>query len=443
MMARWRYAHFLLWHGDSAYRRIWFMAPQLLALAGAGWLLTSKPPAPSLPAPGWGKPQEQAPANGGVDADALRNRAMTDPQALAEVRAKAEAGDALMQFELASLYDPILPLKVTTLTKDMATALKFYRQSAEQGVAVAQGNYGYYLAFGTDGAPHDPQEGLKWVLKAANAGLANVQRVAGDLYWYGVGATADRVQAEEWYRKAADQGDAAGQADVGDGYWFGYPPYVQDRSEGLKWYRKAADNPESPSPGAARMIGVAYRDGLGGVAPDHATALHWFRKSADAGDSNAQAIIGDAYWDGTPPYQKDHVEAVAWYLKAAQNVAESGSARMVGDAYRDGDGATRNPAEAIKWYRRAAEKGDAYSAAQLGIGYFNGQSPYQRDDHEAVKWLQIAAKSSNEILAQRFLGICYYLGRGVDPDPRQGAYWLQQARDHGDREAARLLREFR
>lgn len=441
MMARWRYAHFLLWHGDSAYRRIWFVAPQLLALAGAGWLLTSKPLAPPLSAPGWGKPQEQtAPGN---NADALRDRAMTDPRALAEVRAKAEAGDAVMQFELASLYDPALPLKVTTLTKDMATALKFYRQSADQGLSFAQGNYGLYLAYGTDGAPHDPQQGFKWVLMAANAGLAFAQRIAGGLYWYGIGVKADQVQAVEWYRKAANQGDAVGQANVGDAYWFGRPPYAQDQSEGLKWYIKAADNPQNPSPGAARMIGVAYRDGLGGVAQDQATALHWFRKAADAGDSNAEAIIGAAYWDGTPPYQKDHVEAVAWYLKAARNVDQFGSARMVGNAYRDGDGAARDPAEAIKWYRRAAEKGDAYSAAQLGIGYFNGQSPYQRDDREAVKWLRIAAKSSSEILAQRLLGICYYQGRGVDPDPGQGAYWLQQARDHGDREAARLLREFR
>jgi uncharacterized protein len=442
MTASWRYAHFLLWHGDSAYRRIWLVAPQLLALAGAGWLLTSKPFAPPLPAPGWGKPQEQTAAMSDVEADELRNRALTDPKALAEVRARAEAGDAHMQFELATLYDPILAYTATTVTKDMATALKFYRQSADQGFSVAQANYGLYIAYGKAGAPHDPQEGFKWVLKAANAGVVVAQRNAGDLYWYGTGVTADRIQAEEWYRKAADQGDGAGQADVGDGYFFGYPPYVQDRSEGLKWYRKAAENPDTPSAGAARMIGGAYRDGVG-VAPDQATALHWFRKAADAGDSSAEGIIGDAYFDGTPPYQKDHAEAFAWYLKAAQDVEQSGSARMVGDAYRDGDGVARDPAEAIKWYRRAAEKGDAYSAAQLGIGYFNGQPPYQRNDLEAVKWLQIAARSADEILAQRFLGICYYQGRGVGPDPAQGAYWLQQARDHGDKEAGKLLRQSR
>jgi TPR repeat protein len=430
-----RYAHFLLWNGDSAYRRAWFLAPQLLALVGAGWILTRTPEAPL---PGWGAPDKEEFTS--ATADAVRDRAKTDPQALAEIRRKADAGDATAQFELATLYDPDFHF-ATTVTPDGPTAARYYRQSAEQGFAPSQANYANYLAYGQGGLAKSPAEAVKWAMRAVNGGNAFAERLLGDLYWNGAGAPKDRVKAVEFYRMAADQGDNNSMAYIGDAYWEGWAPYSKDRVEALKWYRKVAAA-EPPNAAAMRRIGLAYRDG-DGANPDRTESLAWFRRAADLGDSFAQTEIGAAYWDGLAPYAKDHVEAVNWYRKAAQDPNESVAARMMGTASRDGDGAPKNLVDALRWYRQAAEKGDTFAAGELGIGYYTGNDPYSKDYAEAVKWLKVAVTSEKESIAQRLLGICYFEGLGVEHNLAEGRKWLQQAFANGDKEAGKLLRSWR
>ncbi|MCI4679398.1 sel1 repeat family protein [Rhodoblastus acidophilus] len=446
MIARWRYAHFLLWHGDAAYRRIWFIAPQLLALAGVSWLLIETPK-PSGSPPDWGKPalptperESARPTPAGAAADALRDRAKTDPAALAEIKAKAADGDAVMQFELATLYDPTLPITPHPLAPNAEMAKSLYLTSAKQGLVASEFNYGNFLAYGLAGTAADPETGLQWVVKAAKAGDLNAQRVAGNLYWNGIGAPKNKELALEWYRKAADRGDHYSIMMVGEAYWVGIPPFAKDHVESVKWFRKIASNPAFPA--VARYVAVAYRDG-DGVQKDHEEAVKWFRKAAEEGDHFAQREIADYYWAGTPPFEKDRVEAVKWYLKASVDPAYPLVWRTLGVAYRNGDGAPRDPQEAIKWFTKAAEAGDPFSAAELGIGYFLGNPPYARDDGEATKWLAIGAKSKTESLAQRLLGICYLEGRGVNRDPKLADFWLKQARANGDKEAGKLLRTLR
>ncbi|MCW2286330.1 TPR repeat protein [Rhodoblastus acidophilus] len=423
----------------------------MLALAGLAWLFTRQvePGAPGwgAPPPGWSggpttprqpKPAEQSPAAIGV-AEALRNRALNDPAALRELTARADAGDANMQFMLATIYDGDMKLGKPQ-DWDASKAARYYRLSGEQGMVYGQANYGLYLVYGKFGLARDLQAGFAWLSKAADAGLAFAQRHVGIAYRNGVGVGVDGVKALEYFRKAADQGDLYSKVELADAYWHGRPPYAQNRAEAVKIYREAANDPSYAS--AARMVGWAYMNG-DGVSQDKTVALKWFRDAADRGDANAKSMIGDAYWNGWPPYPRDHAEAAKWYRGAAADPDQAGAARMLGMALRDGDGVLADPAEAAIWMRRAAEKNDAHAQAELGIGHFFGKGAYRQDYREAFKWLQKAAAANNESVAQRLLGVCYMQGYGTPPDPRQGVFWLQRASANGDREAAKLLRQFR
>jgi TPR repeat protein len=109
--------------------------------------------------------------------------ANVDPALLA----KASAGDAHSQVEVADLYvragnvadqDPNRRIAAEMSASDYTIAADWYRKAAEQGFVPGQ----LHLAA---------------------------------LYRDGKGVVRDMVQAAEWYRKAAEQGDADAQATLG------------------------------------------------------------------------------------------------------------------------------------------------------------------------------------------------------------------------------------
>ncbi len=88
---------------------------------------------------------------------------------------------------------------------DYATALRIFRQLAEQGDASAQ----YNLAFMYDngrGVTQDYAEAMKWFRIAADQGHVRAQTGVGLIYDLGRGVPQDYVQAHMWYNLAAAQG---------------------------------------------------------------------------------------------------------------------------------------------------------------------------------------------------------------------------------------------
>ena len=83
---------------------------------------------------------------------------------VAEVRSKAEAGDAKAQFSLGVMYD-----KGRGVTKDEAEAVKWFRKAAERGHSPAQFNLGASYLFG-QGVIKDPVQAHIWFNVAGAAG---------------------------------------------------------------------------------------------------------------------------------------------------------------------------------------------------------------------------------------------------------------------------------
>ena len=82
-------------------------------------------------------------------------------QALADLRASAEAGDAAAQFILGGMY-----VTGIGVPQDAAGAVAWYRRTAEQSDATAQNNLGTMYAEGL-GVPPDAVEALMWLTIAA------------------------------------------------------------------------------------------------------------------------------------------------------------------------------------------------------------------------------------------------------------------------------------
>src|SRR5439155_1122252 len=88
-----------------------------------------------------------------------------DRKLLADIRAKAEKGDAQSQCELGEVFD----LSRLGMAKDDAEAVKWYRKAAEQNNAPAQYDLGVCYYYG-QGVAKDYVEGYKWWLLAAAQG---------------------------------------------------------------------------------------------------------------------------------------------------------------------------------------------------------------------------------------------------------------------------------
>src|SRR6266704_2297542 len=79
------------------------------------------------------------------------------------------------------------------------------RAKAEKGDAQSQCVLGGVFFFGNLGVAKDDAEAVKWFRKAAEKNDASAQYNLGVCYAQGYGVAKDGVEAAKWYRKAAEQ----------------------------------------------------------------------------------------------------------------------------------------------------------------------------------------------------------------------------------------------
>jgi hypothetical protein len=80
---------------------------------------------------------------------------------------------------------------------DYTTAVKQFREAAEQGDASAQHNLAIMYDSGK-GVPQDDAEAMKWYFKAAEQGYADSQYNLGMMYYFGKGVSQDYITAYKW-----------------------------------------------------------------------------------------------------------------------------------------------------------------------------------------------------------------------------------------------------
>jgi len=217
---------------------------------------------------------------GGNNLDSQQHLVSTAPIAFDEVKARAEQGDAVAEFQIAVMY--------------------------------IQGN----------GVQSDVAKGDKWLRKAAEDGNANAESVLGVMYGYGGIVERNVFEAVKWWRLAAEQGNAKAQTFLGEHYCTG-EGVPQDYSEAVRWFRKAAEQGDA---NAQIDLGNRFLNGQG-VAQDNSEAAKWYRLAAEQGDAEAQYQLGLLYGLGSG-VPKDTVEAYRWLsLAAAQGVEGAAESR--------------------------------------------------------------------------------------------------------------------
>lgn len=127
---------------------------------------------------------------------------LVDPKVVEEVKTKAEQGDAAAQDKLGFYY----ARGIIGGKSNYDEAARWYRKSAEQGLAAGQYHLGDCYAK-NKGVTGDPVEALKWYRKAADQGYAPAQSILGSWCASGQSVPKDVVEAHKWLSLASQQGD--------------------------------------------------------------------------------------------------------------------------------------------------------------------------------------------------------------------------------------------
>jgi TPR repeat protein len=263
--------------------------------------LASRPPAPSaLPPP---------PAPPPVTTAALYQQAGTVSSALTMLQARATAGDAAAQFDLATLLDSNLQISEKLLLKNNAASARLYERAAAAGLAQAQNNLAFDYETG-HGMPHDDARAAKWYLAAAAQGLANAQNSLGFLYQTGRGVPQNAAAAAAWYGKAAAQNLALAQNNYGAAFESGNG-VPQNFFTAATWFQRAAAQGE---PNAENSLGYLYFKGFG-VPRDFAKSFKLFAAAAAQNLPAAEMNLGFSYATGAGTKQ-DQIIATKWFLRA-------------------------------------------------------------------------------------------------------------------------------
>ncbi len=221
----------------------------------------------------------------------------------------------------------------------------------------------------------EPTEGLRWMIKAAEAGQTQAMVLAGLMLSNGKGVPRPELEnAAQWFQKAADRNDIDGIFSLADCYLNGKG--VKRDAKRAAGLLTVASNLGDDR--AMDWLADMYRKGNGVPASDPKKAFELYTEAVKLGNLNAQGGLGVMYMNGehVPP---DPAKAVSLWKEGA---GKGNPTCMFFYAYSLEDPAGGNNKEAAKeWYVQAAKKGDIRAmewCARNGVsltGAANPQSP--------------------------------------------------------------------
>jgi clan AA aspartic protease (TIGR02281 family) len=178
------------------------------------------------------------------------------------IRAMLTASIMLMASAGTTFAGPLEDADAAYNRIDYGTALRLWRQLADQGNPQAQNKLGEMYLNGlvepSKGELVNCTEALKLFGIAANHGLAAAQYNLGRLYERGWCVSTDLGKARKFYRKAADQGDRDAASALWEIYEYGLG-VRRDPAAAERWYSLANVNGQTAAPNRHTWVEVSLK----------------------------------------------------------------------------------------------------------------------------------------------------------------------------------------
>ena len=300
------------------------------------------------------------------------------------LESRAEAGDALAQYQVAVKLEKAQPEK----------AYKFLLLAAAKGNLEAQLTWGQRLLVGAPSLKPDPAKGIFWIQKAAAAGHEPAKRQLVVCYIRGLGVAPNLQNAWRWLTLPA----------------------------------------QDLTPDAARQLGEAIVDRRINGA-DTETGMGLLQAAAIGGDAKAMTKLAKVKFaenQVAPDY-----EYILPHLKKAAELKDPEACRLWGISLLRGEGQEADAEAALTFLRQAAELKDAPAACQL-YWELNSGKTLRRDPGLAFRLLQ-GVQRAQDGQVQYLLARCYHYGQGVAADGAKELVCLENGKQMGDPDCAGAL----
>ena len=260
-------------------------------------------------------------------------------------------------------------------------------------------------------------------------------------YRYGVGVNVNYARAYDWYLKAAEHGVGAAEYQLAVCYLDGIGT-KQNLALAANWLKKAFFNLYgNTSFDQTIQKGVAERDGASllsigdaflngrGVAQDEKKAEFWVRKSANTGYAEAFYRRGRIFSFGTGV--APDAEEAFWNYAQGANLRSVDAIYESAVCYFDGTGVKQDLDRAKELFQQFNECNAKKQKKSFDLKYKITESFY-RLFQSAVD----GNAESQYVIASRFR-----TGFGISANKERAVYWLKKARENGNEDAERFLRE--
>ncbi len=311
----------------------------------------------------------------------------------------------------------------TYIEKDYAKAFSITRPLAEAGDMFAQDLLAAMHHYGK-GTEKDMAQAIHWYRQAAEQGHEQAGLELTGLLPRHQDLARDRDEVLYWLKKYKTRNNDHEYILEAVSYFDGRIP--KDAEETYRWYAAKAAAGDDEAAFRACMFG-------GSQSVDPKAIWAWCEMLADKGDRRAQFYMG---WRYLPPeglfdfrvtpargpvlFAPDAAKGLAWYRKAAEN-GDGRALAALALFHATGKAVPRDDAKAFDYARRASEAGSGDGDALLGALLAQGRGA-PRDDARAVELL------TRGYMKGAFMGGCvassiYLHGRGVETDFVEAAAW--------------------
>ena len=336
-----------------------------------------------------------------------------------EMAAKAQSVDG--QRQLALLY---------MNTRQPDKAAQWFKAAADQGDLPSTYYIGRLLIDGK-GIRQDVQQGVIYMLDAANRNFAQAQCDMGDLYAEGIGVRKDQEQAATWYQVAAWNNSVKGMWQLANCYTYGNG-IRQDYDQALFWFAEASANGYRRSfekfieseiakstPFYNYMAGMkAY------INNDYDEAMRLFKIVDKAKIADGKTMIAVCY--ANSKYAKNNPKKA---VKELTKIADDNAAACfyLASLYEVGRGVKKDFDKALELYIKAAEMGNPAAQCYLGDIYYEGRNVEQ--NYQKAVDFYLAAEKQHQLNsnATKRLADCYQKGRGgLEADTKRAKTLLEK-----------------
>lgn len=322
--------------------------------------------------------------------------------------------------------------------QDFEKAATLYKVAAAQGIPEALFNLGALYEEG-DGVEQHQGEALKLYIRAAEKGHISACHDLGVIYNSGRFeplVPSDPEEAAKWFTKAAGMDNEESQAQLGSMYLLGRG-VNQSKKKAVKLFKKAARRGQDL---ALWHLGMAHREGYGGLKKSDKLAVKYWQQAAELGSSEGQASLGHMYLQGLG-VKKDERKAHEWLAKAAEQGSEEAIVQVGGMFLKGVNGAQTDRKEALRWFNKGVELGHVHSMTQLGLLHTSREMAgfVEFDYRKAADWYRKAAEKGHAV-AMYLLADLHEKGNGVAMNLDEAVKLYTEAAQAGSEPAAEALR---